>query len=158
MSEAPNVSTELTTNRLRTLVHLWMSIWDRNSGDAAPLLDLLSPEGFEIKTGLGDSPPLTTIPEVQAWFAAFPKQVKVDNHIVEKFSYTTLSPGRFKVRVYVRCPGVSMAGQDYLVFSDHTWEVVDYGGMFPRISKLSAKLSGPAIEQMEEQAAAKGDG
>jgi hypothetical protein len=44
----PTKSTALTINRIKSLVHHWMSIWDMNTGDATPLIEVLSPEGFQI--------------------------------------------------------------------------------------------------------------
>ncbi|MDQ3032540.1 MAG: nuclear transport factor 2 family protein [Myxococcota bacterium] len=129
------------TNRVRALVHLWMSIWDRNDGDAAPLLDLLSPEGFAIHVTTQPDP-ITTAAGVRAWFGEFAKKVSDDEHQVESVAIAPLEAGAYRVEIHVRCPGTAITGQPFLVSSVHTWEVVDYGGFVPRIRRLEAKLTG----------------
>jgi hypothetical protein len=137
------VSTKHPQNRIRALVHQWMSIWDRNDGDAAPLLDLLCPEGFEIHVTT-QSEPISNIAGVRTWFGEFRKKVSDDEHQVESVDITPLSDdGTYRVVIHVRCPGTAITGQPFLVQSLHTWEVVDYGGQFPRIRRLEAKLTGP---------------
>ncbi|MBX2798916.1 MAG: hypothetical protein KTR31_14665 [Myxococcales bacterium] len=70
---------EAARNRILALVHAWMAVWDANRGDAAPLLDLLSPEGFELHTTTQPEP-ITTIAGTKAWFATFPGKVVRDLH------------------------------------------------------------------------------
>ena len=133
------ISQELIVNRIKCLVHYWMSIWDMNTGDAAPLIDVLSPEGFQIVVTTQPDP-ITTIAGVEAWFGEGPKKIAVDNHHVDSIDITPLSSGRYEVRTHVTCPGVTVTGQEFTVRSQHVWEVVDFGGFLPRIAKLSAKL------------------
>lgn len=135
------MSTPHPTNRIRTLVHLWMSIWDRNDGDAAPLLDLLSPEGFAIHVTTQPDP-ISTVAGVRTWFGAFAKQVSEDEHQVESMEITAMPDGAYHVETHIRCPGTAITGRPFLVHSVHTWEVVDYGGLYPRIRRLEAKLTG----------------
>ena len=132
---------EAARNRILALVHAWMSVWDANQGDAAPLLDLLSPEGFELHTTTQPEP-ITTIAGVQAWFAAFPKQVRQDNHVVEDVAVRRLGEGDdlWAVEIRVFAPGITAAGDAFVVRSTHRWEVVDYGGAVPRIRRLEAHL------------------
>jgi hypothetical protein len=129
------------TNRIRALAHKWMSIWDQNSGDAAALLDLLSPEGFAIHVTTQPDP-ITTSAGVHAWFAEFAKRVSDDEHQVQSLEISPLPDGAFAVEMNVRCPGTAITGQPFLVSSVHSWEVVDYGGDLPRIRRVQAKLSG----------------
>ena len=136
----PTRSTELAVNRIKSLVHYWMGIWDLNTGDATPLIEVLSPEGFAIHVA-SQPEPITTVAGVRAWYAEFPKRVKIDNHHVESIEIQELGGNRYRVLTSIRCPGVAINDQPFLVTSEHDWEVVDFGGLFPRISKLTAKLT-----------------
>ncbi len=133
-------STEYVVNRIKSLVHHWMSIWDLNEGDATPLIELLSPEGFEFHTTTQPEP-ITTLDGLRTWYAAFPTRVKIDNHIVESIEISPLANGRYRVVTNIRCPGVAITGDPFLVTSVHDWEVADYGGLFPRICRFEAKLT-----------------
>lgn len=130
---------EHPTNRVRALVHQWMAVWDRNDGDAAPLLDLLSPEGFAIHVTT-QKEPISTAAGVEKWFGAFHEQVAEDEHQVQSVEISPLADGAYRVEIAVRCPGTALGGGPFLVRSQHSWEVVDYGGLFPRIRRLEAKL------------------
>jgi hypothetical protein len=134
---------EAARNRMLALVYDYMSIWDRNSSDAAALIDLLSPEGFTI-TDVAANRIMTTIAAVQTWYAEFPKLVKQDNHIVESVAVSPLPGGAWQVRIHVRAQGISADGSPFLVRRDHLWEVVDYGGLLPRIARLTVSLVGDA--------------
>ncbi|WP_434927367.1 hypothetical protein [Shewanella sp. HL-SH2] len=130
---------EAAKNRVKSLVYHWMSIWDANTGNAAPLIDALSPEGFQINL-VEEKETLETIAEVKSWFAKFPTLVKQDNHIVESIEITALDRDRWRAVTKIRGPGIAVNGQPFLVHSFHDWEVVDYGGAMPRISKMSIRL------------------
>ena len=136
----PTASTEYVRNRIKCLVHRWMSIWDLNDGDASPLIDLLSPEGFAFHTTTKPEP-ITTLEDLRAWYAAFPTRVKIDNHVVESIEIEPLPSGRYRVLTHIRCPGIAITGEPFLVTSVHDWEVADYGGLFPRICTFDAKLT-----------------
>ncbi len=139
MNTAAPASTELIVNRIKSLVHLWMSIWDANKGDAAPLVDLLSPEGFEIH--LTSTPaPITTAAGVQAWFGAYPGMVKADNHRVDTIVIRSRDDGAHDVVIDVTCPGVAIDDKPFLVRSHHEWQVVDYGGHLPRIRSVTVRV------------------
>lgn len=130
---------EAARNRILALVHQWMSIWDKNTGDAAPLIDLLSPEGFVINL-VAEHKTLTTIKDVKAWYATFPTLVKQDNHIVESVEVSPLGDDHWRSHTRIRGPGISVQGQPFLVRTDHDWDVVDYGGLMPRIAKITVSL------------------
>ena len=135
----PSGSTERIVNRIKSLVYRWMSIWDGNTGDAAPLLELLSPEGFQIH--VSDLPaPLRDIAGVQAWFAQFPKRVAVVNHHIGQIEVSPLPSGHHRVVIHVSAPGVAVTGQAFVANSVHEWDVVDFGGLFPRIVEASVHL------------------
>ena len=129
---------EAARNRILALVHTWMSVWDANRGDAAPLLDLLSPEGFELHTTT-EPEPIPTIAGVKAWFAAFPTKVARDNHVVEGVTIERAGD-HWSVQIRVFAPGTTVDGAPFVVRSEHSWLVVDYGGALPRISRLEAHL------------------
>ena len=142
MQSAPvDHALEAARNRILALVHRWMSVWDANHGDAAPLLDLLSPEGFELHTTTQPDP-ITTIAGTQAWFSTFPTKVARDNHVVEDVQIRRLGSGDdlWGVTIRVYAPGTTVDGTAFVVRSQHTWEVVDYGGAVPRIRRLEAHL------------------
>jgi hypothetical protein len=130
---------EAARNRMLALVHHYMSIWDKNTGDAAPLIDLLSPEGFTVYL-VTENKTITTIAGVQEWFGGLSKLVKQDNHIVESVDVSALPSGGWGVRTLVRGSGITTQGQPFLVRTDHKWEVIDYGGLMPRITKLTVSL------------------
>ncbi|MEB3220631.1 MAG: hypothetical protein VKS61_00995 [Candidatus Sericytochromatia bacterium] len=136
----PTKSTALTINRIKSLVHHWMSIWDMNTGDATPLIEVLSPEGFQINASTVPEP-ITTVAGVRAWFAEFPKHVKIDNHNVESIDIEELPNGRYRVLTKITCPGVTIDDKPFLVTSEHDWEVADYGGLFPRICTFTVHLT-----------------
>ena len=133
-------STEYPVNRIKSLVHYWMSIWDLNHGDATPLIDLLSPEGFAFHTTTHPEP-ITTVEELREWYAEFPKKVKVDNHKVNSIEIEKLPSGRFRVMTKITCPGIAINNEPFLITSVHDWEVADYGGLFPRICVFRSKLT-----------------
>ena len=137
---APLTPLDAVRNRLAALVHLWMSVWDQNTGDAAPLLDLLSPEGFTI-TLTQEKQVYTTIPEVKAWFAKFPKQVAHDVHVVESIDITPEDDGSWRVVVHIAGRGTAVTGELFSVRSLHDWNVVDYGGFLPRIRRMTVALT-----------------
>lgn len=141
LGTAPAVDFELEAarNRILALVHLWMSVWDANRGDAAPLLDLLSPEGFTIEL-LEEKQTLTTIEAVRVWFARFPQMVKQDVHIVESVDISRAAGGRWRSVTHIRGPGLTVTDQPFLVRSLHDWEVVDYGGLLPRVARMTIRL------------------
>ncbi len=130
---------EAARNRVQALVYLWMSIWDGNSGNAAPLVDLLSPEGFVIEL-VEEKQTITTVEGVKAWFAKFPTMVKQDNHIVQSIAVSRAENGHWQSITRVRGPGITVKGDPFLVFSDHDWDVIDYGGILPRIARMTVKL------------------
>jgi hypothetical protein len=133
---------EAARNRIRALVHLWMSIWDRNTDDGAPLLDLLSPEGFTIEL-VAEKQTITTIAGVQAWFAKFPTIIQQNNHIVESVEVSRASEpgsGKWRAVTRIRCPVITVQGQSGVVTSHHDWDVVDYGGVLPRISRIKVEV------------------
>jgi hypothetical protein len=136
---AVDTELEAARNRINALVYLWMSVWDKNTGDAAPLLDLLSPEGFTIEL-VEEKQTITTIEGVKAWFAKFPTLVKQDNHIVESIDVSRAGDGRWRSITRIRAPGITAQDQPFAVSSYHDWQVVDYGGPLPRIASMNIKL------------------
>lgn len=134
---------EMARNRVNALVHCWMSIWDQNTGDAAPLLDLLSPEGFTIDL-IEEKQTISTIAGVQAWFAKFPMIIEQNNHIVESIEVSRnasqAGPAKWRAVTRIRCPVITVQGQSAVVTSHHDWEVIDYGGALPRICRMKIKL------------------
>jgi hypothetical protein len=134
---------EIARNRVTALVYLFMSIWDRNDGDGAPLVDLLSPEGFTITATVAPDPPetLQTIAEVRRWCAEATRPVSQVNHLVESIDVSALRGDVWQVHVAVRAPGIGVDGRPFLARSDHRWEVVDYGGFLPRIRKIDLVLT-----------------
>lgn len=136
----PTASTAYPINRIKSLVHHWMAIWDLNKGDATPLIELLSPEGFAFYTTTHPEP-ITTVEGLRAWYAEFPKQVKIDNHNVDKIVIEPLPNGRYRVLTSITCPGVTVQDQPFLITSEHDWEVAEYGGLFPRICTFRSVLT-----------------
>lgn len=130
---------ELSVNRIKSMVYHWMSIFDENKGDAAPLADLMSPEGFKMIVTTS-SEPITTIPGMQNWYAEFQHVVQTDNHIVQSIDVSKLKDGAFAVKINLVCPGIDAKGTPFRLSSQHNWEVVDYGGLFPRIRKFASHV------------------
>jgi hypothetical protein len=130
-------------NRVLALVYHFMSIWDRNA-DAAPLIDLFSPDGFAITLLADNKRVLTTSAAVQAWFAETARQVKQVHHVVESIDVSPQLPGGgwpvWPVHVRVHAQGIAADGSSFLLRGDHHWEVVDYGGLVPRITKITIDL------------------
>lgn len=145
MSETIDPALEAARNRVTALVHLWMSVWDANRGDAAPLLDLLAPTGFQIVLA-AEKRTLTTIEEVRDWFAGFSHLVKRDNHLVQGIELGANGPDRWTVDIKVRAPGIAVDGTSFVAQSVHHWNVVDYGGWLPRIERMSVELTRPPEE------------
>lgn len=136
---SPDGSIELANNRIRSLVHCWMGIWDRNDGNGEAFLSLLSPDGFEI--GATNMPePVKTVGALLPWFAGFAKKVKVTNHCVRSVNIEPKGGTKYKVFIEVACPGILATGGDFYAVSTHEWDVADYGGVFPRIEKIFIKL------------------
>ena len=133
-------STEYPVNRIKSLVHYWMSIWDTNAEDATALVDLLSPEGFVLHTTTHPEP-ITTVAELQSWYAELHKQVKTDSHQVNSIEIEKLPTGRFRVMTNITCPGITTNNEPFLLTSVHDWEVADYGGVFPKICELRSKVT-----------------
>jgi hypothetical protein len=136
--EKPLRSTLLVENRIRSLVHCWMSVFDRNNGDATTLLDLLAPTGFELNVSAGH---LTRIEEVQGWIEGFSKSVLVSNHRVDSLTFEVQDDTHFAATIRVVWTGVLANGQPASGGSIHQWELVDYGGLFPKITKVTAQLT-----------------
>lgn len=113
------------------------------AGDAAPLLDLLSPEGFTIDL-IEEKQTISTIAGVQAWFAKFPMIIEQNNHIVESIEVSRnasqAGPAKWRAVTRIRCPVITVQGQSAVVTSHHDWEVIDYGGALPRICRMKIKL------------------
>lgn len=130
---------ELSVNRIKSMVYHWMSIFDENKGDAAPLADLMSPEGFKMIVTTTPEP-ITTIPGLQGWYAKFQDVVQSDNHIVQSIDVSKLEDGAFAVKINIVCPGINANGEPFRLASQHNWEVVDYGGLFPRIRKFASHV------------------
>jgi hypothetical protein len=142
MPEAIDPALEAARNRILALVHLWMSIWDANKGDAAPLLDLLSPAGFRIVLEK-EGQTLTTVDEVKTWFAGFAALVRSDNHLVTSVELSPLGPERWRAQIAITAPGIAASGQAFVAHSAHDWEVVDYGGLLPRVEVMTIRLTHP---------------
>lgn len=128
----------LVENRLRSLVHCWMGVFDKNDGDATTLLDLLAPTGFELNVSAGR---LTRIEEVQAWVAGFSKSVLVSNHHVDNVEFEVRDETHYTATIRIGWHGVLANGQPGTGGSIHHWEIVDYGGLFPKITTVTARLT-----------------
>jgi hypothetical protein len=134
---------ETARNRVSALVYDYLSIWDHNAGRGEPIVDLLSPEGFTITSTLVPSPPriITTIDQVRQWYADTAQQVRQVNHLVESIDVSALRGEVWQVHVVVRALGISIEGRPFLARSDQRWEVVDYGGLLPRIRQIDVVVT-----------------
>lgn len=136
--ELPLRSKLLVENRIRSLVHCWMSVFDRNDGNAALLLDLLAPTGFELNVSKGR---LTRVEEVQDWVSGFSKSILVSNHHVDSVTFELHDETHYSATIRISWHGVLANGQPGTGGSLHQWEIVDYGGLFPKITKVNAQLT-----------------
>jgi hypothetical protein len=132
---------ETARNRVTALVYHYMSLWDHNAGDGAPIVDLLSPEGFTITIAADPPKVISTIEEVRAWYTAAPRQVSQVNHLVQSIDVSALRGDVWQVDIAVRAPGIGVGGRPFVARSDQRWEVVDYGGFLPRIRKIDMVLT-----------------
>ena len=87
--------------------------------------------------------PITTIVGLQGWFGTVATRVKTVNHLVQSIDVTKLDDGAFGVEIMLRAPGMSTSDVPFNLSSVHNWEVVDYGGQYPKIRRFATKVVNP---------------
>lgn len=120
-------------NRVKSLLHYWLSIWECRNGDVCDFKEILDPGGFSID--LLGAAPATTLDAISTYRSAGVSQFSQSSHALEDVRITG-SDKEYHLNMRVAWRGVSVSGDVASVHTVHDWTIKDYGERFPRIRQM----------------------
>ncbi len=126
-------------NRMRSLVHAWLSFIEDPDRDPKPMREILADE-FQLNFSSG---PIRSFEEFKAWLAGPASQVEASTHVLENFSVNG-KDGLYTVAVDFDWAGLLPNGGELVAKTRHTWAVTnDVNERFARIKTMDVEILEP---------------
>ncbi|SHH67360.1 hypothetical protein [Cognatishimia maritima] len=127
-------------NRVRSLIHYWLSIIENPARDASPFRNILaeSPK-INFSSGL-----IEDYDGLAVWLAGPGSQVKASTHIIEDLEVADLDGGLWQATMIFDWAGILPDGAELSAKTKHTWVIEnDVTEPFARIQQVDVEVLQP---------------
>ncbi|MFS1510921.1 hypothetical protein VQL36_00570 [Chengkuizengella sp. SCS-71B] len=120
-------------NRVKSLIHYYLSLMEKLDGDASPFQDIFYKD-FYMKVPSTDDP-ITNIDQFESWLS-ISKNIKVSTHLVENLVIKSLHSNEYHVTMDFNWQALTKSDKMLKTKSHQEWEIVDTNETFPRLKKI----------------------
>lgn len=127
-------------NRMRSLVHAWLTLIEDPARNPEPVRELLA-DGFSLNLSSGA---ITDFEGFKAWLAGPASQVAASTHLLDNFSVSETGEGLYEVKADFDWAGLLPDGTELVAKTRHAWTVTnDVSERFARIKTMNVEILEP---------------
>ncbi len=139
-SEAETFVDAYAINRMRSLVHYWLTLIEDPSRNPEPLQEILSDE-FTLNFSSGA---ITTYDDLKEWLAGPGSQVSASTHVISDFAAEENEDGTYSIQMDFDWEGILPNGAELVAKTRHSWTATnDVTERFARIKSVDVEILEP---------------
>ncbi len=129
-------------NRLKSLMHYWLTLIEDPARDPHPVREILA-DDFALNFSSGA---ITDFAEFETWLAGPGSQFAASTHTASNFSYRLVADDTYLMNVDFDWQGILFEGSQIVAKTRHTWTVLDQpADRFARINQIDVEVLDPFL-------------